>query len=97
MRTQIERIDMLHKRAGELERQRARSRAVCWGSISACLSVLLITCMVMAERVMHDSADIQMSGSSLLGESAGGYVLTAVIAFFVGVIITAVIYRYRKR
>ena len=97
MRTQEERITRLHQRAGEIERQRHRCRVLCWGSISACLSVLLVTCVVMAERVMHDSANAQMSGSSLLGEGAGGYVLAAVVAFFAGVIITAVIYRYRKR
>ena len=97
MRTQEERIAMLHKRAGELERQQDRSRAVCWGSISSCLSVLLISCVVMAERVLHDSAGTQMSGASLLDESAGGYVLAAVIAFFTGVIITAVIFRYRRK
>ena len=36
---------------------------------------------------------MQMNGSSLLGESAGGYILAAVIAFFAGVIITVVCYR----
>ena len=97
VRTQEERIAMLHKRADDIERQRNRSAAVCWCSISACLSVLLITCVVMEESAMHDAARTQMSGSSLLGDSTGGYVLAAVIAFFVGVIITALIFRYRNR
>ena len=97
MKTQEERMSMLHKRAGEIERQKNREMAACWGGISACLSVLLVSCVVMAENAMHDAAGTQMSGSSLLGESAGGYVLAAVIAFFVGVIITALIFRYRNR
>lgn len=38
-----------------------------------------------------------MTGATLLGDSAGGYVLAAVIAFTLGVIVTAILYRNRKR
>ena len=62
MRTQDERIELLHKRAAEIERGRNRSRAACWG-----------------------------------GESAGGYILAAVIAFFAGVIITVICYRKQHK
>ena len=93
MRTQDERIALLHKRAAEIERGRNRSRAACWGGISACLCILLIAVLYYSEIIFHNAADMQMNGSSLLGESAGGYILAAVIAFFAGVIITVVCYR----
>lgn len=97
MRTQEERLSMLHKRAGEIRRQRDRRQLMGWGGISACLSFLLVVCVLSAEKMFHNAANTELSGSSLLGESAGGYVLAAVIAFFAGVIITALIFRYRKR
>ncbi len=36
-------------------------------------------------------------GAFLLSAEAGGYVLTAVIAFAVGVVLTVLIWQYRKR
>ena len=46
---------------------------------------------------MHSQMETDMQGSSLLSESAGGYVLAAVLAFFAGVIITVLIVRKRNK
>lgn len=37
------------------------------------------------------------AGASLLSDGAGGYVLTAVLAFMAGVILTAVLLRRKKK
>ena len=97
MRTQDERIELLHMRAAEIEKKRNRLRAAGWGSVSACLCMLLAACLYYSESAFHNAVDTQLNGSSLLGESAGGYVLAAVAAFFIGVIITSLIFRYRNK
>lgn len=97
MRTAEERIKKLHKRANELERQRSERQMMGLGGVSAVLATVLLTVMIRMDALTNSIDSGQFAGSSLLSESAGGYVLAAVIAFFIGVILTAVIFRYRKR
>ena len=97
MRTQDERIELLHMRAAEIEKERNRLRAAGWGSVSVCLCMLIVASLYYSESVFNNAVNTQLNGSSLLGESAGGYVLAAVIAFFVGVVITVICYRQRKK
>ena len=96
MRSAGERIKELHHRAHKLEQQRAGRQAAIFGGISA---VLLAALVFAAWRISGGAANLAnetFAGASLLDSSAGGYVLAAVIAFFVGVIITVVIFRFRK-
>ena len=51
----------------------------------------------MTDRTPESAVEGQFTGASMLSESAGGYVLIAVIAFFAGVIITAVLLRSRRK
>ena len=97
MKTEAERINDLHKRARKLRRQRDRRGLMLTGGASAVLAVLLIAVMLRTDKIYQSITGSGFAGASLLSESAGGYVLAAVIAFFAGVIITAVIYRHRKR
>ena len=97
MRTTEERIEKLHRRAEQLERQRNRRQLMGLGGLSAGLAVLLLAVMIRMDVLTNSIDGSRYTGSSLLSESAGGYVLAAVFAFFIGVILTAVIFRYRKR
>lgn len=97
MRTQEERISQLHKRAEQLQRQKDRRQIAGLGSMSAFFAVLLVTVLLQGGGLSQSASAGQFTGSSLLSEAAGGYVLAAVLAFFAGVIITAVIFRYRKK
>lgn len=97
MRTAEERIRKLHKRANELERQKSKHQMMGLGGVSAILAAALLAVMIRMDALTNSIDNGQFTGSSLLGESAGGYVLAAVIAFFIGVILTAVIFRYRRR
>lgn len=98
MRTPEERIGQLHTRAAELKRRRNGRQLTGLAGMSAFLAILLMTVILQTGGLSQQStADDQFAGSSLLSESAGGYVLAALIAFFAGVILTAVICRHRSK
>lgn len=97
MRTAEEQLRRMHMRAAEIKRQEDRSRLRALGSLSGVLLVCLIAVLQQLQSLHHEILTGQSTGSSLLDESAGGYVLAAVIAFLAGVIITAVIYKHRNR
>ena len=68
-----------------------------WGSISAFLSVLLLMMVWQAGSMSCPVTSSAYVGSSMLGENAGAYVLVAVAAFIVGVVITVILRKYRNR
>lgn len=97
MRSEEDRIQRLHRRTAQLKRQRRRHQLAGLGSASAFLMVLLAALLLQTNELSPSIPEGGYTGSSLLGESAGGYVLAAVIAFSVGVIITALVFRVRRR
>lgn len=97
MKTAEERIKKLHKRAAELKRQRDKRYLTGFGSASVFLAVMLAVAIMQTDELFHSVTDGEYVGSSLLSESTGAYVLVAVAAFFIGVIITAVLIRYRRK
>ena len=96
MRTSQERIREMHKRAGELQRRAGRLQLAGLGGLSGMLTVLLAVVLVRIDGLSRAFDSDMLTGSSLLSDSAGGYALTAVLAFFAGVIITVAIIRYRN-
>lgn len=96
MRTQEERIKQLHERANEIEKRNDKIKTSGLGAFCVGIIALLVTCIVGASRAFHSTAGIRMQGASLLDNSAGGYVLVAVLAFYVGIIITAIIIKKRN-
>lgn len=97
MRSADERLLRMHTRAAEIRRQREQTAIRILGVLSGALTVCLIF-------VMHKVTDVHQAlisgngtGSSLLSESAGGYILIAVAAFFAGAMITVIAVRYRKQ
>lgn len=97
MRSEEERLIRMHERAAAIKRQEDKSRLRILGSLSAVLLICLGVAMQQLQSMQHEVLSDQNTGSSLLGDSAGGYVLAAVIAFIAGVAITAVIYKYRNK
>ncbi len=97
MRTAEERIRRLHSRAAELERSRDRRQIACLGSASVFFAILLSVMIAQTNDLEYSVMGDAFTGSSLLNESTGGYVLVAVIAFFAGVAVTAIIFRCRRR
>ena len=93
MRTDEERIAILHKRAEKLEAQKMMR---IWGTVSTGLLAVLLAMIVKIDVPLQSIFDGSMAGSSLLGESAGGYVLVAVVSFATAVCITVYCLRRRR-
>lgn len=96
MRNIDERLIRMHQRASEIKRQEDMSRLKVLGSLSGGLLVCLVVVLQQLQNLHHGVMIDQSTGSSLLDDSVGGYVLAAIISFFAGVIITVVIYKYRS-
>ena len=95
MRTTDERIERLHARAQEIEKRSEKRKMAGFGSLSAAFAVLLIAILTQVGSLSPIS-DGQLTGSSLLSDGTGGYVIAAVVAFFIGVALTTAIFRLRR-
>ena len=97
MRSDEERIRLMHERAHELKRRRDKMIMTASVALSSGLFMLLIGIIVRFAKPATGYTGSPYAGASLLDSSVvGGYVLTALIAFMAGVIITVVIRKYRE-
>ena len=85
MRTDQERIALLHQRAAEIREKRERAKTRAWGAAPLALLLCLLNLTAAALKGGHGISAETAAASSLLAESAGGYVLTVVAAFMLGV------------
>ena len=88
--------EIMHRRAILLERrQRRKTRAL------ACTALVLTGLLTVAigtgARAVCVGSNQSVYGSFLLADAAGGFVLTAVLAFILGVAVTQLCVRYRRR
>ena len=97
MRSAEERLVRMHERAAAIKKKEDKSRLRILGSLSAGLMICLAVVTQQLQSMHHEIYTGQAAGTSLLDDSVGGYVLAAVIAFIAGVVITALIYRYRNK
>ena len=67
------------------------------GGASGGLAVCLLTLFALFGQRGHGIAISGYGAASLLSENAGGYVLAAVIAFALGVIITVLMHRHKNK
>lgn len=96
MRTAEERLEILHNRADQLIKKRETAWRRGLGGASGALAICLVALISVYEEGGHRITGSGYAGTSLLSESAGGYVIIAVIAFAVGVAVTAALIKYRK-
>lgn len=97
MKTAQERVAALHARAAQLRRRREDAALGRLGAVCGMLAVCLTGMTFSMSRAHAGILPGQYMGATMLFESAGGYVLVAVIAFAVGVgIAAALIYRRKK-
>ena len=89
-----ERIELMHRRTRELRHKRERTTLIMSGGSCMVLFVALM------EAVMNFGGGMltagAYTGTMLLSENAGGYVIVAVMAFMAGVAVT-VFLRERTR
>lgn len=97
MRTAEERLELLHKRAEDLNRRKAGRTLSALGGLSTGLFALLLAVTLQLSGATHSTLSGQFSGASLLADSVGGYVLSAVAAFVAGVAVTVFLIRRRMK
>ena len=103
MRTNEERIRLVHEQTAEKKRRAAQVRrraldAVC---MAACLLLVAGFAALMPELMSRSTEGgvIHASGAaSLIGDNAAlGYILMGLLAFLLGVCVTVSLYRLRRR
>lgn len=95
--TNEERIQALHTRMDTLRRLRDRqgTGAICAANVVLTICLILL---VFSGGGLHPGGTVGIySGATMLFEGTGAYVLIAIIAFMVGVIVTVALMRYRKK
>ncbi|MBR6403667.1 MAG: hypothetical protein IKS48_09825 [Eubacterium sp.] len=97
MRSNEERIDLLHKREKELIRERDKIHLFVNGSLCTMLAALLVCITLNLTDRATGYASNQYTGASLLDVSVGGYVMVAVVAFMLGVVITIAIRKLKDK
>lgn len=103
MRTSEERARLIHRRTAEIKQERRikRQRRLDTVCMAACL-FLVIGIGAMMPGLMRGAADgsiVHPSGTaSLLGSHAAlGYIIMGLLAFLLGVCVTVLLYRLRRR
>ena len=94
--TSEERVASLYARMATLRGRRKRRRTTALGVSCAGLCICLFLLIFNGGAIHGRSTPGQYSGTAMLFEDAGGYVLVAVIAFTVGAVVTAAIQKRRS-
>lgn len=103
MRTNEERIRLVHKRTAELKRkeEQKKRRALDVVCVAACLLLVvgIGACMPTLMSAVAGGGTVHASGAaSLIAENAAlGYILMGMLAFLLGVCVTVLLYRLRRR
>ncbi len=87
-------VASLHRKMGARRRRREKRRTQALGAACAVLSICLAVLVFGGEGHPMGTAGV-FSGAAILFESAGGYVLAALLAFMAGVGVTVLIQRLR--
>ena len=97
MRTFAERQTELHRRIAARQAQREKKRTASLSIAGGALSLILVVLMIGRGRSGAGPRPGLYTGTALIYGDVGGYVLAAVLAFMIGVIITVILMRNRIR
>ncbi|MBE5870688.1 MAG: hypothetical protein E7294_05465 [Lachnospiraceae bacterium] len=100
MSTTEERIERIHERAKERRQEKRRRLLQIERTAAVALSVVLVFMIgFFGSHSAGGAAGVVVNagyaGASMLTSAVGGYVLIAIIAFLLGVIVTALIKQHR--
>ena len=103
MRTNEERAGLVHKRTAEIKAKRQNKKQRAWDAI--CIAVCLILVVETGSFMSGWAAGLPCSevqhasgAASLVGSHAAlGYILMGLMAFLLGVCVTVLLYRLRRR
>ena len=97
MKTNEQRIKMMHELAFKKKRKAEEVLIKALGVVSIFMLAMLLGCIYLFDGKLHPVADAGFSGNSMLSADAGGYILVAVISFIVAVVITILCIRYKEK
>ena len=97
MRNTDERMALVTARTAALTREQERRISAGLSALSTVMLSALVLVIGWFSGAGHGLSPGELTGSSLLGESAGGYVLVAVLSFAAAVAITVLCLRYRQK
>ncbi len=97
MMTASKRIEVMHERARLIRHARDKTINRILGTVSALILTGIIVLSVMLGGGLHKISDVGETGSSLLYEGVGGYVLVAVTSFMAAVVITVLCIKRNKK
>lgn len=86
-------VSEIHQRAERLHRKSLRKQIMLLSVLNA--GILLVMAMLIGRP--HRISRATMAGTSLLDDSAGGYVAIAVLSFMLGAAVTFYMRRYLKK
>ena len=89
-----EHIAALHQKMRKLRRKRDLQGLYAGGAVCTSLAIILIALVRTMSGTVSGSEMILYTASSLLDESAGGYVVTALAAFSLGVVVSVAARKY---
>ena len=97
MRNNSERIEAMHERAKRIKRAKDKRINSVLGACSALLLVGIVVFATLMGGGLHPINNIGETGSSLLDEEVGGYVLVAVTSFMVAVVVTVLCIKWNNK
>lgn len=86
-------VSEIHRRAELLRRKSTRRQIMLLTALNAGLLLALTVLIGKPHRI----SKVTLAGTSLLDESAGGYVAIAVLSFMLGAAVTLYLRRYLKK
>ena len=97
MQNEQERLSSLHERMERLLKKRERRRTAAIGAAGVILGVCLFILIFKEGASGYGYTPGSYSGSMLLFENAGGYVLVALLSFLAAVVVTILCIRWKKK
>ena len=89
-------VSSLHLKMLQRRRKREKRRTSAIGAVCAGLTLCLVA-LVFGNGLHTVGTAGVYSGAAMLFENAGAYVLTAILAFMLGVVVTVILLRRRKQ
>ncbi len=97
MKTSEQRISAVHIRTEELSRRREKDILILTAVCSCILLGVLIPLAAVSGSPSAEGSRDVFAAASLLDESAGSYILTALAAFMAGAVLTVICVKLRNR
>ena len=100
MRTSEERVQELHRRMNAMKeaKSRRRVRFVCAAACAACLTMTVMLALIIARLPYQAPNDITGSAAAsiFVDHASLGYVVVALLAFCLGILVTIFCFRMKK-